>query len=157
MTKIRSKSHKKSSKIVLKSRSRGGLARSWGLFLLQIAQSKSNKKQSKAKENKGKQSMTKSPSKFHKKSSKIVLKSRSRGGLGGSWGLFLLQISLSRASWGALGSIWHQKPKKGEKHDLFGCFWAVLGGVLAPMWAPRGHLGCILGVLGSMTESARWL
>ena len=41
-------------------------------------------------------------SKFHKKSSKIVLKSRSRGGLGRSCGLFLLQIGLSWASWGAL-------------------------------------------------------
>ena len=95
--------------------------------------------------------MTKSLSTFHQKSSKIVLKSRSRGGLGNSWGLSLLQIALSWASWGALGGIWHQKPaKKGEKHDLFGCFWTVLGGVLAPMWAPRGHLGCILGVLGSI-------
>ena len=55
---------------------------------------------------------------------------------------------------GVLGRTWgHLAPKtskKGENRDLFGCFWTVLGGVLAPMWAPRGHLGCILGVLGSI-------
>ena len=111
-------------------------------------------KQRKAKQRKGKQRkqiMAKSPSTFHQKSSKIVLKSRSRGGLGNSWGLSLLQVALSWASWGALGSIWHQKPAKKKKNKTFlAVFWNVLGGILAPMWAPRGHLGCILGVLGSI-------
>ena len=72
-------------------------------------------------------------------------------------------LAASWASWGRFGSLWvdfgsifellvawaaFQKTFK--KQDLFGCFWSVLGGILAPMWAPRGHLGCILGVLGSI-------
>ena len=55
---------------------------------------------------------------------------------------------------GVLGGSWeHLAPKtcKNEiKKNFFKCFWSVLGGILAPMWAPRGHLGCILGVLGSI-------
>ena len=62
---------------------------------------------------------------------------------------------------GVLGRSWEhltrKTRKKKEKHDLFGCFWTVLGGVLAPMWAPRGHLGCILGVLGSILGAFGWI
>ena len=76
-------------------------------------------KQRKGQENKRKQIMTKSPLIFHQKSIKIVLKSRSRGGLGNSWGLSLLQVALSWASWGVLGSICHQKRAKKNKNKTF--------------------------------------
>ena len=94
--------------------------------------------------------------KMSSKSSKIVIKSRSRGGLGRSWGLFLLQISLSWASWGALGSIWHQKPEKKEKNTTFlgvfgpswEAFWRPCGlqeAILAASWASWGRFWEPLG------------
>ena len=77
------------------------------------------------------------------------------------WGVLGALFAPKFAVLGVLGRTWgHLAPKtwkKGEKHDLFGCFWTVLGGVLAPMWAPRGHLGCILGVLGSMLDAFAWI
>ena len=95
-----------------------------------------------AKQRKGKQRkqiMTKSPSTFHQKSSKIVLKSRSRGGLGNSWGLSLLQVALSWASWGALGGIWQQKTTK--KNITFFC---VFGPSWEAFWRPCGLQEAIL-------------
>ena len=112
-------------------------------------------KQRKAKQRKGKQRkqiMTKSPSTFHQKSSKIVLKSRSRGGLGNSWGLSLLQVALSWASWGALGSIWHQKPEKKEKNRTF---LAVFGASWEAFWRPCGLQEAILAA--SWASWARFL
>ena len=101
-------------------------------------------KQRKAKQRKGKQTKqitTKSPSTFHQKSSKIVLKSRSRGGLGNSWGLSLLEVALSWASWGAFGSIGHQKPAKKEKNKTF---LAVFGASWEAFWRPCGLQEAIL-------------
>ena len=106
----------------------------------------SNAKQRKGKQRK--QIMTKSPSTFHQKSSKIVLKSRSRGGLGNSWGLSLLQVALSWASWGVLGSIWHKKLEKRRKTGPFWLFLERLGrhfgahvGSKRPSWLHLGRLG----------------
>ena len=73
-----------------------------------------------------------------------------------SLGLFLLKISLSRASWGALGSIWHEKREKKEKNmtflDVFGpsweAFWRPCGlqeAILAASWASWGRFWEPLG------------
>ena len=107
--------------------------------------SKANKKQSKAKQSRAKEKRKakhdENSFKMSSKSSKIVIKSRSRGGLGRSWGLFLLQISLSWASWGALGSIWHQKPEKKEKNTTF---LGVFGPSWEAFWRPCGLQEAIL-------------
>ena len=122
-------------------------------LLIQLSNAKQSKaKQRKGKENKRKLIMTKSASKFRQKSIKIVLKSRPRGGLGSSWGLSLLQAALSWASWGALGSIWHQKPVKKEKNMTFlGDF----GASWEPSWCPCGLQEAILAA--SWASWARFL
>ena len=124
-------------------------------------------KQRKAKQRKEKQRkqiMTKSPSTFHQKSSKIVLKSRSRGGLGNSWGLSLLQVALSWASWGVLGSIWHKKLEKRRKTEPFWLFLERLGrhfgahvGSKRPSWLHLGRLGLDFGSLWVDFGSIFWL
>ena len=43
------------------------------------------------------------------------------------------------------------------KNRRFFMVLVLFGFFLAPRWAASGHLGCILGVLDPMTESARWL
>ena len=65
--------------------------------------------------------------------------------------------------WGDLGGLGEclvaagvksleKRSKKGQKEDLFGPFWDAFGGFGPPSGRPGGHLGCILGVLGSIWE-----
>ena len=115
---------------------------------------KSKAKQRKTKESKAWRKFFQNVIKIVENCNKIKVQRGSGEVLGA---LFAPNFAVS----GVLGGTWeHLAPKtwkKGEKHDLFGCFWTVLGGVLAPMWAPRGHLGCILGVLGSILGAFGWI
>ena len=121
-------------------------------------------KQRKGQENKRKQIMTKSPLIFHQKSIKIVLKSRSRGGLGNSWGLSLLHVALSWASWMLLGALGTKNLQKRRKTKPFWLFLERLGrhfgahvGSKRPSWLHLERLGLHFWSLWVDFGSMFWL
>ena len=105
-------------------------------------------KQSKAKERKGKQKKTKHAKKSFNISSEIhqnCIEIKVQRGSGELLGLSLLQVALSWASWGVLGSIWSNKLAKNYRRQLLfyvvGLFGMLLGAQVGSKMLSWLHLG----------------